>query len=130
MSYAETSANGIAILLWSADMHQPEKLATPFFHATAAGAMDAEVEIYFSASSVRLLLPGLARKLKASSKVDKTIADNMHEALDMGARFYVCSDALHAQGLTLQELMPDCKIGGAVQFMARALDLKWRTLIF
>lgn len=130
MSYAEHGADGVAILLWAADAAQPEKLATPFFHAAAAAAMDVPVELYFSAASVRLLLPGVAAGLRASPRVDKTIADNLREAVELGARLYACSDALHAQGLDAAALMPGCQRGGAVQFMARAIDLRWRALVF
>ncbi|HMN74937.1 MAG TPA: hypothetical protein PKC97_02650 [Burkholderiaceae bacterium] len=42
-----------------------------------------------------------------------------------------CSDALHAQGLEFAQLIPECSgHGGAVQFMARAADLRWRALVF
>ena len=131
MSYAEHSAEGIAILLWSADPAQPEKLATPFFHAAAAAAMDVPVEIYFTAASVRLLVPGVATALRASARVDKTIGDNIREAVEHGAVLLACSDALHAQGIDPAHLIPQCtRRGGAVQFMARAADLRWRTLVF
>ncbi|MCO5115047.1 MAG: hypothetical protein H6927_13105 [Burkholderiaceae bacterium] len=45
MSFAEHSVAGVAILLWAADASVPERLATPFFHAAAAAAMDVPVEI-------------------------------------------------------------------------------------
>jgi len=42
-----------------------------------------------------------------------------------------CTDALHAQGIAPDGLIPECRgHGGAVQFMARAADLRWRTLVF
>ena len=41
MSFVEHGVNGVAILLWAADAAHPERLATPFFHAAAAAAMDA-----------------------------------------------------------------------------------------
>ena len=131
MSFVEHSADGIAILLWAADQSVPERLATPFFHAAAAAAMDVPVEIYFTAASVRLLAPGVAAGLRASTRVDKTIYDNIREAVALGARCYACSDALHAQGLDKTELIAECHgRGGAVQFMARASDLRWRVLVF
>ena len=43
MSFVEHGAAGVAILLWAADPAQPERLATPFFHAAAAAAMDVPV---------------------------------------------------------------------------------------
>lgn len=130
MSFAEHSVAGVAILLWAADASAPERLATPFFHAAAAAAMDVPVEIYFSAASVRLLLPGVAAGLRASPRVDKTIADNLREATALGARLFACSDALHAQGIEAAQLMPGVQRGGAVQFMARAIDRDWRVLVF
>ena len=131
MSFAEDSVAGVAILLWAADPAQPERLATPFFHAAAAAAMDVPVELYFSAASVRLLVPGVAAGLRASPRVDKTIADNLREAHALGVRMFACSDALAAQGIDAANLIAECSgRGGAVQFMARAIDLRWRTLVF
>ncbi len=130
MSFTAHDAAGVAILLWSADARHPERLATPFFHAAAAAAMDVPVELYFSAASVRLLVPGVAAGLRASAHVDKSIADNLREAVELGACLYACSDALAAQGLDPAALMPGVQRGGAVQFMARAIDLRWRALVF
>ena len=93
--------------------------------------MDAAVEIYFTAASVRLLVPGTAATLRASPRVDKTVLAHMQDAAGHGARFFACSDALVAQGLDGVALIPEYTgRGGAVQFMARALDLRWRTLVF
>jgi hypothetical protein len=131
MSYVEQPAAGIAILLWSADPERPELLATPFFHAAAAAAMDWPVEIYFSARSVRLLAPGVAASLRTDPHQGKTVLDAMREAVAHGARLYACSDALKAHGVDPATLIPECSgRGGAVQFMARAGDLHWRALVF
>lgn len=124
-------AAGIAILLWAAEPETPHRLATPFFHAAAAAAMDVPVEIYFTARSVQLLVPGVAAELRASERFDKTVLDALREAVAHGARLLACTDALHAQGIDPQQLIPECSgHGGAVQFMARAADLRWRTLVF
>jgi predicted peroxiredoxin len=131
MSYVEQPAAGIAILLWSADPERPELLATPFFHAAAAAALDWPVEIYFSARSVRLLAPGVAASLRADPAQPKTVLDAMREAVAHGARLFACSDALQAHGVDPATLIPECSgRGGAVQFMARAGDLRWRALVF
>ena len=58
MSDAGHEAEGVAILLWATDPAAPHRLVTPFFHAAAAAAMDVPVEIYFTARSVHLLVPG------------------------------------------------------------------------
>ncbi len=131
MSFVDEPVAGIAILLWAADPDQPQRLATPFFHAAAAAAMEIPVEIYFTARSVHLLAPGVAASLRASGRHAKTVLDAMREAVDHGAKLYACSDALDAQGVDAATLIPECcGRGGAVQFMARAADRRWRTLVF
>lgn len=131
MAFDVDSAAGVAILLWASEPEAPHRLATPFFHAAAAAAMDVPVEIYFTARSVHLLVPAVAAGLRASDRFDKTIADAMAEAVAHGAVLLACTDALHAQGLDPATLTPLCtRRGGAVQFMARACDLRWRTLVF
>ena len=54
----------LAIMLWATDPQEPHRCATPFFHAAAAAAMGAEVEVYFTGHSVRLLARGVADALK------------------------------------------------------------------
>lgn len=131
MDFVEHQAAGIALMLWAADPEAPELLATPFFHAAAAAAMDVSVEIYFTARSVRLLKPGVAQHLRASAGHPKTVLDAMREAVSHGAVLLACSDALQAQGIDPASLIAECSgRGGAVQFMARAADLRWRALVF
>lgn len=131
MGFVDQPVEGIAILLWATEPETPHRLATPFFHAAAAAAMEVPVEMYFTARSVHLLVPGVAARLRASERFDKTVEDAMNEAVSHGVRFFACTDALHAQGLSSAQLLPTCSgHGGAVQFMARASDLSWRTLVF
>ena len=129
--FIDRPVQGVAVLLWTADPAQPHLLATPFFMAAAAGAMEVPVEIYFTARSVHLLVPGAAAGLRASREHPKTILDAMLEAVEHGARLYACTDALRANGLGSARLIAQCAgHGGAVQFMARAASLDWRTLVF
>lgn len=131
MAYVDNAAAGVAILLWATDPDTPSHLGTPFFHAAAAAAMDVPVEIYFTARSVHLLVPGTAERLHASALHPKSVLDAMREAVAHGATLLACTDALHAQGIDPERLIPECSgHGGAVQFMVRAIDLRWRTLVF
>jgi len=130
-AYLPDAAAGVAILLWAADPERPALLATPFVQAAAAAALELPVEVYFTARSVHLLVPGVAERLHASEHHERSILDTMRQAVAHGARLYACTDALHAQGLDAHKLIPECTgHGGAVQFMARAGDLRWRALVF
>ena len=125
------TAEGLVLLLWSADADAPQRLATPFSYAATAAAMDLRVEIYFTARSVELLVPGVAATLKVSPRHTKTVLDAMREAVAQGAVLLACSDAVAALGTAPQALIPECSgRGGAVQFIARTADLRWRTLVF
>lgn len=125
------AADGVAILLWAADPERPALLATPFVHAAAAAALELPVEMYFTARSVHLLVPGVAARLRGSPLHERTILQTLQQAVAHGAKLYACSDALQAQGLQLADLIPECAgHGGAVQFMVRAGDLRWRALVF
>ena len=129
-SAAIAGVSGIAILLWSCEPETPHRLATPFFHAAAAAALDWSVEVYFSARSVLLLQPGVAEQLRPSNH-PKSVLDSMREAIEHGALFYACPDALRAHGLEGQPLIAECtRRGGAVQFLARVGDPRWRALVF
>ena len=131
MAEPAQAVTGLALLLWAAEPEAPQRLVTPFFHAAAAAAMDLQVEIYFSARSVLLLKPGVAAMLRASPVHEKTVLQALREAVDHGAVLLACTDALHANGLTFADLIPECtRHGGAVQFVSRVADPAWRGLVF
>lgn len=131
MGFEANSLQGVAFLLWATEPDAPHRLVTPFMHAAAAAAMDMPVELYFTARSVHLLVPGVAQALRASERTERTVYDAMHDAAEHGAVFYACAEALRAQGLAGQPLIAECAgHGGTVQFMARAADPAWRTLVF
>lgn len=121
----------LAILLWATAPESPQLCATPFFHAAAAAAMDAEVEVFFTSRSVCLLVPGVAAGLRAGAHVSMTVFEHMQQAAKHGARFYACSDALEAHGIDRTTLIAEVTgFAGAAAFLARALDPEWRTLTY
>ena len=121
----------LAILLWATGPDVPHLCATPFFHAAAAAAMDAEVEIHFSAKSVLLLVQGLADELYAGAARDVSIYSHMQQAAGFGTRFLGCSDALDAHAVDRARLIPELTdVAGAAAFLGRVLDPEWSTLVF
>lgn len=121
----------LAILLWATDPGTPHLCATPFFHAAAAAAMDAEVEVHFSGRSVLLLANGMADRLYAGIGREMSVYQHMRNAHGLGARFYACSDALDAHAVARAQLVPEVDgIAGAAAFLGRTLDPEWSTLVF
>lgn len=121
----------LAILLWSADLSAPQRVATPLVMAQAAAALDMEVELYFTAQCVQLLLPRLGGVTLGFGPEQRSLASYLTEVTELGIKLYACSQALHAAGLTREDLIPLCRgLGGSVQFMGRTSDPAWRTLVF
>jgi uncharacterized protein len=125
------SIRSLALLLWSADLKNPERVATPFVMAQAAAALDMEVELYFTAQSVQLLTPQAGSVLVGFGPEQRPLADYLAQVHELGIKLYACGQALHAAGFTRNDLIPLCTgLGGSVQFMGRSADRAWRTLVF
>ena len=121
----------LALLIWSADLSAPHRLATPFVMAQAAAALDMEVEIYFSAQCVQLLTPRLGSLTVGFGPEQRPLAEYLAQVSELGVKLYACSQALYAAGLTRHDLTPLCSgLGGSVQFMDRTADPAWRSLVF
>jgi uncharacterized protein len=121
----------LAILLWATAPDQPHLCATPFSHAAAAAAMDAEVEMYFTAKSVHLLEAGVADAVFPGPGRERSVYEYMRHAAALGVKFFACSQALAAHGAANKALIPEvCGYAGAATFAARCLDPAWRTLTY
>ncbi len=121
----------LAILLWAADPAQPHLCATPFFHAAAAAAMDAEVEIYFTSRSVQLLAKGVAASLYTGPLKRETVYAFMQRAAEHGAKFYACSHAMEEYAVTKENFIPEVTgVAGAVVYMARCMDDAWVAITY
>jgi predicted peroxiredoxin len=121
----------LAVLLWAASPERPELCATPFFHASAAAAMDIEVEMFFTSRSVRLLVQGVADRLYPGEGKERSVGEYLREAHAHGAKFFACSQAMAAHGAAERTLIPEVAgQAGAAAFIARALDEEWATLTY
>lgn len=123
--------NRVAILLWAANPAQPHLCATPFFHAAVAAAMDAEVEMYFTNASVRLLGKGVAAALPSGPRRRDTVYAFMQRAATQGAKFFACSQAMDEYGVSEEDWIPEVTgAAGAAAYMARCMDDAWVCLTY
>jgi predicted peroxiredoxin len=119
----------LAILLWAAGPDRPDLCAAPFVYATAAAALDCEVEIHFAGPAVRLLVAGVAEQAVTSG--GKQVYAFMREASNLGARFLACAMAVAQHAAAGADMIPELSgETGASAFAARATDPAWRTLVF
>jgi uncharacterized protein len=123
--------NKLAILLWAANPDAPHLCATPFFHAAAAAAMDAELEVYFTSGSVRLLARGVAASLHSGPRRRETVYGFMQHAAEQGAKFYACNHAMEEYGVAEADFIPEVTgVAGAATYVARGLDAAWSVITY
>lgn len=91
------------VVLWSAGPDRPGLAAAPFVYALAARALDADVEIHYTADCVRWLVPGVADGAFTDAAQTRTVLDLIRETKAAGIRHYACAMALaeHAPGAAL-----------------------------
>jgi predicted peroxiredoxin len=119
----------LALLAWSVSADAPDLAAAPFVYATAAAALDAEVEIHFAGPAVKLLIAGVAENSLTSS--GKSVYSFMRESANLGVSFFACAMAVKRHLAEQQTLIPEVSgEAGASAFAARALDPGWTTLVF
>ncbi len=93
--------------------------------------MDAEVEIYFTSRSVKLLSRGVAESLHTGPRQRETVYAFMQRAAEHGAKFYACSHAMEEHGVAERDFVPEVTgIAGAAVYMARCLDDQWVAITY
>lgn len=124
-------SNKLAIVLSAASPEAPHVCAAPFFHAAAAAAMDAEVEMYFTGESIRLLVQGVAASLHAGPRQRETVYAFMQQAAAQGAKFYACSHAMEEYDVAESAFIPEVTgVAGVAAYAARSLDAAWSVVTY
>jgi uncharacterized protein len=120
----------LVIVVWSAGPERPVQAAAPFVYALAARALEVDVEMHFTSTAVRWLVPGVADAAFTDAERTKTVGDFLREVQAAGVRLYACSMASHehARGV---KLIAGCDgHAGAATVISATIDPATRTLIF
>ena len=122
---------GLAIMVWSCGPDDADRAATPFVAAQAAAALDLEVELLFTASSVHWLLAARQDTPIGFGRETVPLATYLQACAEAGVQMRACSQALAALGLPREALVSQCVgLGGMVAFVERTQDPRWSTLVF
>ena len=118
------------IVLWAAGPERPDLAAAPFVYALAARAMDLEVEMHYTASSVRWLVPGVADGAFADEARTRSVLDYIRETKAAGVRHFACAMALARHGGGAGLIDEADGIAGAATVIGAAARPEVRTLVF
>lgn len=120
----------LVIVVWSAGPERPVLAAAPFVYALAARALDLDVEMHFTSTAVRWLVPGVAESAYTDAARTQTVADYLRQAHGAGVRLLACSMAVaeHAPAVQLSELCSGR--AGAAAVIGATIEPETRTLVF
>jgi predicted peroxiredoxin len=88
-----------------------ERQYSPLVLAQTAKSMDIEAKVYYLGQALRVLLPGMAEKIKLGTF--PTVKQMIDRTLAMGIPIYVCEASKQMFGWEKVDLIPGVKIVGA-----------------
>ncbi len=121
----------LLIVLMNTDPRNPEELGAPFYHASVAAAMDYPVDVVCTATAGKLLLKGVAEKLRTRPDSPRSVLDWIREAHGHGVKFWACPANLELFGVTKDDLIPECAgLMGAAAMIEQIMEGDGRVLTY
>lgn len=121
----------LLIVLMNTDPRNPEELGAPFYHASVAAAMDYPVDVVCTATAGKLLLKGVAEKLRTRPDSSRSVLDWIREAHGHGVKFWACPANLELFGVTKDDLIPECEgLMGAAAMIEQIMEGDGRVLTY
>ncbi len=121
----------LLIVLMNTDPRNPEELGAPFYHASVAAAMDYKVDVVCTATAGKLLLKGVAEKLRTRPDAPRSVLDWIREAHRHGVKFWACPANLELFGVTQDDLIPECEgVMGAAAMIEQIMEGDGRVLTY
>ena len=123
----------LVIVLWSCGPDRPggaQLAAAPFVYALAARALEIEVEMHFTASTVRWLFEGVAGAAFTDHARNKTVLDYVRETKAAGVKLYACAMAINEHRCGAALIAEAEGIAGAATVIGATVQPNVRTLVF
>ena len=133
MPPAADSARRLVLVLWACGPDRPggaTLAAAPFVYALAARALDIEVQMHFTSSTVRWLVPGVAAAAHTDKAGTRTVQDYLDEAQRAGVQFFACGMARAEHCRPGEPLIDAARMAGAATVIGATWDDGTRTLVF
>ena len=107
-------------ILYVVTTDDPTKQYSPLVLAQTAKMMDLKPTVYYLGTSLKVLKPGEAEKIKLGSF--PSVAEMLQKTKDMEIPIYVCEASKQMLGWEKAEIIPGVKIVGAGTLNDLALD--------
>lgn len=124
----------LILVLWACGPDRPggaQLAAAPFVYALAARALEFEVEMHFTSSTVRWLLQGVADGAYTDARRTKTVSEFIAEVAAAGVKLVPCAMALNEHRRDGEALRAEVNgHGGAATVVGATFAPDTRTLVF
>jgi predicted peroxiredoxin len=107
-------------ILYVVTTDTPEKQYSPLVLAQTAKMMDLKPIVYYLGTSLKILKPGEAEKIKLGSF--PSVAEMLQKTINMGIKVYVCEASKQMLGWDKVELIQGVKIVGAATLNDLSLE--------
>ena len=107
-------------ILYVQTSDNPERQYSPLVLAQTAKAMDLKPKVYYLGQGLRILLPGVAEKMKLGTF--PSVAEMIQKTLQMGIEILVCEASKRMLDWEKVNLIPGVKIVGAATLNDLVLD--------
>ncbi len=124
----------LILVLWACGPDRPggaQLAAAPFVYALAARALEIEVEMHFTSSTVRWLLQDVAESAHTDVGRTKTVAQFIAEVAAAGVKLVPCAMALNEHRREGEALRAEVNgHGGAATVVGATFAPDTRTVVF
>jgi hypothetical protein len=126
-------ARRLLIVLWSCGPDRPgggTLAAAPLVHALAAHALEIEVELHFTSSAVRWLIPGVADAAHTDQAATRTVLDYLFEVREADIPVHACAMAVAEHLRPGETMLEGVRMAGAATVVQATMASDTRTLVF
>ena len=107
-------------ILYVQHSDDPERQYSPLVLAQTAKAMGIEAKVYYLGAGLRVLIPGMAEKIKLGSF--PSVKEMIDKTISMGIEILVCIGAKQMFGWEKVDLIPGVKIVGTATLTDLVLE--------
>jgi len=108
------------MILYVVTTDEATKQYSPLVLAQTAEMMELKPVVYYLGTSIKVLKPGEAEKIKLGSF--PSVAEMLQKTIEMGITIYVCEASKQMLGWEKVDLIPNVKIVGAGTLNDLALE--------
>lgn len=107
-------------ILYVQTSDEPERQYSPLVLSQTAKAMDLDATVYYLGQGLRILIPGVAEKMKLGNF--PSVKEMIDKTLEDGVEILVCEASKRMLGWEEVDLIPGVKIVGAATLNDLVLD--------